>query len=82
MNRIKISVGFRPECEEQRVGADSAKSRTASPKIQSIHLERLAVVYIRQSSAQQVVNNRESRERQHALADHAVSLGGSVNASS
>ena len=33
------------------------------------------IVYVRQSSPQQVLNNRESRERQYALADHAVDLG-------
>ena len=45
-----------------------------SPKILDLHLDRLAVVYIRQSDPQQVLNHRESRERQYALADHAVAL--------
>ncbi|MGP0067805.1 MAG: hypothetical protein ACLQGP_29945 [Isosphaeraceae bacterium] len=42
-----------------------------SPKI----LDRLAVVYIRHSDPQQVLKHRESRERQYALADHAVAPG-------
>jgi DNA invertase Pin-like site-specific DNA recombinase len=46
-----------------------------SAKILDFHLNRLAVVYIRQSDPQQVLNHRESRERQYALADHAVALG-------
>ena len=46
-----------------------------SPKILDLHLDRLAVVYVRQSDPQQVLNHRESRERQYALADHAVALG-------
>jgi DNA invertase Pin-like site-specific DNA recombinase len=46
-----------------------------SSKIQDLHLDRLAVVYVRQSDPQQVLNHRESRERQYALADHAVALG-------
>jgi DNA invertase Pin-like site-specific DNA recombinase len=46
-----------------------------SSKILDRHLERLAVVYVRQSSPQQVFHHRESRERQYALADHAVALG-------
>jgi DNA invertase Pin-like site-specific DNA recombinase len=46
-----------------------------SPKILDLHLDRLAVVYVRQSDPQQVLNNRESRERQYALADHAAALG-------
>ena len=46
-----------------------------SPKIQSAHLERLAVVYVRQSSHHQVMEHRESRARQYALKDHAQFLG-------
>ena len=46
-----------------------------SSKILDSHLDRLAVVYVRQSDPQQVLNHRESRERQYALADHAVALG-------
>lgn len=46
-----------------------------SPKIQAPHLERLAVVYVRQSSPQQVAHNHESRERQYALVERAVALG-------
>lgn len=39
------------------------------------HLDRLAIVYVRQSSPQQVLENRESRERQYALSDVATRLG-------
>ena len=46
-----------------------------STKIQDHHLDRLAMVYVRQSSPQQVLENRESRERQYALADLAAGLG-------
>jgi DNA invertase Pin-like site-specific DNA recombinase len=44
-------------------------------KIRDVHLDRLAIVYVRQSSPQQVMENRESRERQYALADYARRLG-------
>jgi DNA invertase Pin-like site-specific DNA recombinase len=44
-------------------------------KILAQHRDRLAVVYIRQSSPQQVLENRESTARQYAFADYAVSLG-------
>jgi DNA invertase Pin-like site-specific DNA recombinase len=47
----------------------------ATSKIRSIHWDRLAVVYVRQSSPQQVLENRESRERQYALAPFAQRLG-------
>jgi len=40
-----------------------------------VHFERLAIVYVRQSSPQQVLENRESRERQYALAQFAERLG-------
>ena len=46
-----------------------------STKIASRHLERLAIVYVRQSSPHQVLENRESRERQYALAKIAEHLG-------
>lgn len=46
-----------------------------SKKICDRHLDRLAVVYIRQSSPQQVVEHKESRERQYALAGQASALG-------
>ena len=48
--------------------------RSAS-KIRDRHLDRLAMVYVRQSSPQQVLENRESRERQYALAQFAQRLG-------
>src|SRR3954451_15488851 len=44
-------------------------------KIQPWHLERLAVVYVRQPTAQQVAENRESTDRQYALAHRAAELG-------
>jgi DNA invertase Pin-like site-specific DNA recombinase len=47
----------------------------ASHKIAASHLQRTAVVYIRQSSASQVEHNRESTQRQYALAQRALSLG-------
>ncbi len=50
-----------------------------SSKIHERHQERLAIVYIRQSSPQQVQENRESRERQYALAKFAQQLGWSAD---
>lgn len=48
---------------------------TTDPKIRPDHLRRQAVVYVRQSTAQQVRGNRESTARQYALADRARMLG-------
>jgi len=44
-------------------------------KIMPVHLQRAALVYIRQSSLAQVENNRESTARQYALAERACQLG-------
>jgi DNA invertase Pin-like site-specific DNA recombinase len=44
-------------------------------KIQQTHLRRAAYVYIRQSSATQVLVNRESTERQYQLSERAVQRG-------
>ena len=46
-----------------------------SPKIKPWHLDRIAVVYVRQSDPQQVVKHPESTARQYALVDRAVALG-------
>lgn len=45
-----------------------------SQKIQSFHLDRQAIVYIRQSTPQQVLEHRESRDRQYALAEFAAAF--------
>src|SRR5499426_2037161 len=44
-------------------------------KITSEHLGRSAYVYIRQSTADQLLHNHESQRRQYALADRARQLG-------
>ena len=44
-------------------------------KITTEHLARSACVYIRQSTADQLVHNHESRRRQYGLADRARQLG-------
>jgi len=65
--------------------SSAAKSATArhnphgatlrSEKISDEHLCRMAIVYVRQSTQQQVLEHRESTARQYALADRAVALG-------
>ena len=46
-----------------------------SSKIQTTHLRRLACIYVRQSTASQVVVNRESTDRQYRLVERAALLG-------
>ena len=47
----------------------------ATTKIQSTHQERIAFVYVRQSTPLQVMENRESAEGQYRLRDRAIELG-------
>ena len=47
-------------------------------KITPDHLARTAFVYVRQSTADQVLNNHESRRRQYGLTDRARALGWSA----
>ena len=44
-------------------------------KVQARHLDRLAIVYVRQSSPQQVHEHRESGRLQYDLRNRAVALG-------
>jgi hypothetical protein len=46
-----------------------------SAKVTRAHLERLAVVYVRQSTLAQVRDHGESTQRQYALTDDAERLG-------
>ena len=61
------------------MNAGSAERRdgvlVASSKITGRHLERLAMVYVRQSHAIQIVKNPESTRVQYSLTEHAVGLG-------
>jgi hypothetical protein len=43
-------------------------------KISTSHLARRAVIYVRQSTLEQVATNLESQRRQYALRDRAVEL--------
>jgi DNA invertase Pin-like site-specific DNA recombinase len=64
-----------PRGDEQGHPSASAFGLRSTSKIRDVHLNRLAMVYVRQSTPQQVLENRESRERQYALAQFAQRLG-------
>jgi hypothetical protein len=55
--------------------SSSALRLPRSEKIADHHLQRRAIVYVRQSTQHQVLEHRESTARQYALADRAVLLG-------
>src|SRR4051794_10696739 len=46
-----------------------------SDKVRPHHLERKAILYVRQSSAHQVLHNRESSALQYAMRDRLTVLG-------
>src|SRR5204863_3330248 len=46
-----------------------------SPNIKPWHLDRIAIVDIRQSTPQQILEHKESTKRPYGLVDRAVALG-------
>jgi len=55
--------------------ANSSSSNDWSGRIQGHHQDRLSIVYVRQSTLQQVLENQESTRLQYALVDRATALG-------
>jgi DNA invertase Pin-like site-specific DNA recombinase len=55
------------------------RSRQHSEKVTGVHLERLAVVYVRQSTLQQLERHQESTRLQYGLVERACSLGWESN---
>ena len=55
----------------------AAESRLTG-RIGPTHLERLAIVYVRQSTPQQIERNQESTRLQYALVERATQLGWSA----
>ena len=56
-------------------GAPRQTGEWSSSKLRPRHLQRQAIVYVRQSSPHQVAEHRESLVRQYALRDRAAALG-------
>src|SRR6202453_337554 len=54
---------------------DGRRCVMMSEKIRPYHLERKAILYVRQSSAHQVLHNRESGALQYAMRDRLMALG-------
>ena len=52
-----------------------ARSEAGANKIVSRHLDRMAIVYVRQSTLQQIEHHRESTRVQYALAERVCTLG-------
>src|ERR1700758_1169213 len=79
----RVDTNPSPDATGRRMGALSIATAATSdmpvslpsPKIRPWHLQRKAVVYIRQSTPQQVLDHRESADRQYGLAHRAAALG-------
>jgi DNA invertase Pin-like site-specific DNA recombinase len=72
MNNHLGALSDEPKTHQSAQGASSV---WASTKLQAHHRDRLAIVYVRQSTAQQVLENKESTARQYALVELAIELG-------
>jgi DNA invertase Pin-like site-specific DNA recombinase len=71
------SLALRQPAEAPRsvIGARASSLGRGYSKISDRHTDLMAIVYIRQSSLQQVLQHQESRARQYELADWATHLG-------
>ena len=72
---IVAEVANRSHDERTTPNLGTAVLGRRSTAIADRHRSKLAVVYVRQSSTQQIFDHQESRERQYALADYAAALG-------
>ena len=53
----------------------TAITTNIASKVTTLHIDRAAYLYVRQSTLRQVLNNTESTERQYALRQRAIALG-------
>jgi DNA invertase Pin-like site-specific DNA recombinase len=76
MNSIECAAAEPTPCSSEGPAPAPTHLLALRPaKIRDRHLDRKAIVYVRQSSPQQVAEHKESAARQYALADVAVALG-------
>jgi DNA invertase Pin-like site-specific DNA recombinase len=81
MSRVDANQSTAPDSNRSQAQASSSGASSdmalsvPSSKVRPWHLQRKAIVYIRQSTPQQVLEHRESAARQYALVHRAASLG-------
>src|SRR5438046_10129731 len=74
--RVRAAATASPSAAFLSAPATALNRVTAlSSKVVNQHLERLAIVYVRQSSTKQVEQNIESTQLQYKLVDRAAALG-------
>jgi hypothetical protein len=67
---------WRSSCSITVVSIRSGGRRSImSDKIRQHHLDRRAILYVRQSSSHEVLHNRESRALQYAMRERLAALG-------
>ncbi len=64
-----------PKNEQSPIRTETRRQFPLSNKISARHLERVAIIYVRQSSARQVRENIESTQLQYRLVEQARALG-------
>lgn len=74
-NPTAVADGHRAGAQVHAAAPSDMGMSLSSPKIRPWHLQRKAVVYIRQSTPQQVLEHRESADRQYGLVHRASALG-------
>src|SRR5579884_2814865 len=75
MSRIDVPRDIVPAAEVAPSLRPALLPLCPSAKVKPHHLQRQAIVYVRQSSPQQVLHNGESTERQYGLRERAIQLG-------
>jgi DNA invertase Pin-like site-specific DNA recombinase len=65
----------RPSAAAPHPEGGAGRPLSVCVKVTEHHLRRLAIVYVRQSTPQQVLYNQESTDRQYALDRRAIALG-------
>ena len=72
---FRVSAGGAAVVPAVRMLSCRSKPRMMSEKIRPHHLERKAILYVRQSSSHQVLHNRESSALQYAMRSRLTALG-------
>src|SRR3954468_12328369 len=74
-NPSATAAGHRAAAQGEAAAATSDIGMSlSSPKIRPWHLQRKAIVHIRQSTPQQVLDHREAADRQYGLVHRAAAL--------
>jgi hypothetical protein len=71
----QIASGKRQRSRRRPIMNECSSPSLPHPKIHRHHQERLAVVYVRQSTPQQMTRHPESTRLQYGLVDRALMLG-------